>query len=676
MRLTLSEQDLMTGVAANYSATAEEATQDIPTWADQHLKLPRGTGAQAHDQRLTPYWREPLALVRERILSEGPGARIERITIVCATQVGKTWGLLAPTLAWIAANHPRDIGIVLPTHDTARSFAQTKLTGLFAKSPRLDRLLPSGRGAREERLGSKAWDLDLMHLHFLNGSVAQDLRRLDLPVLLPDEFDALPQSVQSAKKGEGEGSPIGMMGDRQKSFPVDRLWLGTTTPTTVSSHGWQLLCAGSHERLHIACPHCRAHHWLDHACLKPRSDDLSPDQMQMDDAVHWHCPTCTVGIGTDTVHRLVLAACAQRGWSTAGGWVPGVWTQDLDGTGTWTPNAIRLPDGRLTDVAQPSGIHRSFWINGLYSHFITLGQFLATGRTADRGTDEDRQSYANGWQAIPWVIRSAAATTEQLGQLIANDAGYQLGQSPHPAWRLILTVDQQGIVAERSWFPWVLRAWSQDGSSRKIDSGKAIGFAELDQLVRRSWPIAGVNREIDVVAIDSANGPMQPAIRQWCARDPRKRMSILGSGTMAPSNPYAVIKADTAEKVRRLCGLRQAWVWNQPWFADLLYSHIEQLDGYPAWLIAGDEPAYYTDSLTSEERKEDLALVRGRRVSVARWQPRTYRTVKGDEVTRTDNHWLDCERMQLVVMVVLGWLHLTAATRGARRPGTLGTVGS
>jgi hypothetical protein len=677
--ISVTEQDLMVGVTANYAAAAAEAEQSVTAWANAHLRLPRGSGSTAHEDTLTPYWREPLALVYERIHGGGSGSRVEIITVVCANQVGKTWGLMSPVLAWIAATHPRDVGVVLPTHDTARSFAKDKLTDLFKKSPRLTGLLPVGRSARDKRLGSKSWELDRCRLYFLNGSVAQDLRRLDLPIMLADEFDALPANVQSAKKGEGEGSPFMLMRDRQKTFPHDSLWLGITTPTTVSSLGWQRLCAGTHERLHIACIGCGAHHWLNPRRLKATSDDLSSDQVELDDAARWHCPTCDHGHGSDDINHAVLAACMVRGFTAAGGWVSGVWKQDAEGKGAWKANATIDPaTNKLQGVTKPTGIHRSFWLNALYSRFIPLGKYLANERRAAASSIDDQQAHCNGWAGEPWMLPAAAATAEQLLSVVNHTEDYQRGQSPFACQHLILTADQQGIVADRSWFPWVLRAWDGQDSA-KVDSGIARGFGELTQLTKRTWPVGGTVRSIDMTAIDSANGPMQPAIRQWCAADPHRRMSILGSGTMAPSNPFAFIDADTPDKRKRLAGLRRAWVWNQPWFADFLYAHIEHLEGHGEWAIAPDEEVYYTDSLTSEERLVDIALVRGRRVVRPRWQPREFTTPEGKQEIRNDNHWLDCERMQLVVVVVRGWLLVptpaTGTGTGTRRTGTLGTIG-
>ena len=112
-------------------------------------------------------------------------------------------------------------------------------------------------------------------------------------------------------------------------------------------------------------------------------------------------------------------------------------------------------------------------------------------------------------------------------------------------------------------------------------------------------------------------------------------------------------------------------MWNQPYFADLLHAFMQQLEGTGRWRIAGDEPTFYLDSLTSEERKEDIALVRGRRVVQPRWQTRETIKLDGKLEHRTDNHWLDCERMQLVVMVTQGWL---AAQRVDTAPASLGNL--
>jgi phage terminase large subunit GpA-like protein len=653
--LDLRRRQALAQARRERASTEAEESLPIQAWADLHLRVPRGSGMTPHDSAVTPYWRHWLGLVRARVASE-PNATadhlVETIDLVTGTQVGKTQGFILVILAWIAALFPRDVATVLPSEATRKAFSRNRVKRAFEQSPRLAHLLPRGGAEAASRMGISAWVLAQSLMFWKNGAVALELRGDDVPLVLTDEFDALPADV------DGEGDPFRLIGDRQKSYPHEKLMANTSTCTVVSGHAWRRLCEGSHERLHIRCDGCGAHHWIDPDHLKPTGPGLSSDRVATEDAARWHCPTCDHAHTSDDRDRLVAAACAAPGWTDAGGWVPGVWEQDEDGRGHWTAAAHRDEAGRITAIVPATGRRRSGHLPSTYARSITFGAFLAAQMDADAGSSEDRQAFINGWRAEPYEVRLHSVAAADLTAAIATAEaapGYVFGQCPAPAYRVALACDQQGIEADKAWFPYTVRAWQEDGTSFLVDAGRADGWAALDALAQRTWPIGGAARRADAIAIDSANGQMIRPIRAWCAKDPRRRLSISFSGTMGPDAAWTEIPL-TPKNAHKLCGLPLVWYGNQHLYADELYDLIRGLAGKPAWRIPPDAPDWYRASLTSEHRTVVDALVKNRRISRSVWQRKEFTDPQGRRFTRNDNHWLDTERLHLLLVAICRWL--------------------
>ncbi|MFM2053762.1 MAG: hypothetical protein RL456_1799 [Pseudomonadota bacterium] len=644
--------EVLAAARARYDRADEERSLSIGAWADEHLLLPRGSGSTPHQSDLTPYWRRIHDVARARLLGESlphdPRAHlVEEITVICSAQIGKTYGLVVPTLAWIAAVAPRDVGVILPSHDDTKQFARNKLRKSFDDSPRLAGLLPRGAESLARKVGAKAWLLDALTLYFLNGAVAQQLRQRDIPVLLEDEFDALPANV------DGQGNPLLLAQERQKSFPADRFTLRITTPTTIDAHGWRMLCQGDHQRLLIACEQCGHHQWLDPDRIETTAD-ASPEAIQIEDLAVWRCARCGRRHRTDDIRRAITRACVVPQFTAAGGWMPGVWEQQRDGTALWTPECSFDLGGRAVLWAQPAGLHRSHWLNSLYSSFITLGRFVRADRDSAASSADDRQTFINNWRNEPFSPRTDGLSADTVATAVARVAGYQHGQCPAAAWKLTLSCDQQGISIESSWFPYTVRAWSETGESFLVEAGRVDGFDGLDALAKRTWPVGGIARAVDLITLDTGNGTMMRPIRSWCAQDKVRRLSIAGSGTMAPDHSFTETRA-SPKNADKMCGCAVYYYYNSNLFRDLLALRIGNHPSVMPWHLPADVPDFYRDSLTAEERVYQETTIKGRPVRRSIWRPKQWTDERGIVHVRKDNHWFDTETQALAATIILGW---------------------
>lgn len=671
---TLTPTDLLAPHHARLRAAAAERGLAIGAWADEHLTLPHGGEMRRHDQAKAPYWRPWLARARARILNESITAdptalQVDDIFLCAGAQTGKTNGFLVPLLTWTIACHPRNCGVVLPSDEQVKRWAKHRLMTIVRNSPRLDALLPTGQAAREKSTGARAWFLDACHLFFLNGAVALDLRSQDLPLVLLDEFDALPSNV------DGEGDPLALLKKRQETFPGERLLVGISTPTLTDALAWHTLCTGSHERLMIACPACVSHQVLHHTHLIATDATASPDAIVQGDLAAWACPACGALARTREIRAAIAAASVDLVPGPAGGWVPGTWEETTDGPGRWTPSATFDAAGRLATIAPLTGSRRTGWLSAMYSYFVSLGQFLAWERSWDHYTDAERQAHANNNRCEPWRSTVDAISLDQIITLTDAErnrgATYHHGQCPEIPWRLVLSSDQQGALWDRSTFPWILRAYQRDGASWLVDCGQAASIAELEILTQRSWPCGGQSRRVDLTTLDSANGVLVREIRTWCAREPRARLALSGSASLAPDAAYILTEASPKNQ-QRLCGLPFVFTYNAHWFRDRLYDRIRGLPGTPAWHVAHNAPDYYRASLTAEERLLRDVTIRGRREQRPVWQKRTWTDHRGVLHTRDDNHWWDCETQSLAATTCLGWWKPQAPPRPT---GVVGRVG-
>jgi phage terminase large subunit GpA-like protein len=650
----IDADELLAAARAQFDQAEDERSLSIGQWADERLLLPRGSGMTAHQSDLTPYWRRIHEVARARVLRQplphDPQAHlVEEITVICSAQIGKTYGLVVPTLAWIAAVAPRDVGVILPSHDDTKQFARNKLRKSFEQSPRLAGLFPQGAEALARKVGAKAWLLDQLTLYFLNGAVAQQLRQRDIPILLEDEFDALPANV------DGQGSPLLLAQERQKSFPAERFTLRITTPTTIDAHGWRTINHGDHQRLLIACESCGHHQWLDPERIEVTVADASPEAIQIADLAVWRCAKCGRRHRTDDLRRAITRACASPIFGPGGGWMPGTWEQLRDGASVWTPDCSFDLAGRAVSWATPSGLHRSHWLNSLYSSFITIGRYVRADRDSASGSSDDRQTFINNWQANPFSPRTDGLSADAVATSVARGVpGYQHGQCPTPAWRIVLSCDQQGISIENSWFPYIVRAWMDTGESFLIEAGRVDGFDGLDALASKTWPVGGIARKADTITIDTGNGTMLRTIRAWCAQEKLRRYSIAGSGTMGPEYSFNEIRA-SPKNADKMCGCAVAYYYNANVFRDLLALRVTNHPSVMPWHIPPDAPEFYRDSLTAEERVWQETTIKGRPVRRSIWRPKQWTDERGTVHVRSDNHWWDAEGQNLAITIILGW---------------------
>ncbi len=646
------------------SGLTDQRAEPIPGWALGQIKLPEGESATGTDQKIerAGVFRRAQNIMSARRLrrviteSDPHALSCEQMWILCAAQMGKTINIVYALAAWMAVHFPAiPMALVWPSIDVRRMQMKGRLEPLFQESPALAGLMPDPEAELySRRIGDRLWRLNNgARLRLLVGNIANDCRSNPMAILGLDEFDALDQDVGH------QGNPISLLVGRQRTFGVDRLCVGVTTPTLVDGHGWSRLCDGSHERLMIICEKCGAADWLNPDRLITIDGIDDPKLIRRRDSARWVCQWCQTQYATAGIRRLVRAA-----WE-ADRWAAGLWeVSDDHPRGLWTPaletDAAGRPVGAWPIV---DGIVRSQHLNLLYSSTYKAGEFLADERAALAGHEVDRQAHWNTNRAEPWFPTAPDPVGDE-GRNAIIALTRPKGQVPLAAKWLILIIDQQGNTEHLCWFPWVLRAYAPGGESWLVDCGKVergggdtpTGWVAIGILCARTWEGAdGKQWSPHLCAMDNANGNMSLRIRTWAAQDPSKRICVWGAPKLGHEEPYRVYVPGKRAKVPLPVGVR-AYEINPTHWRDRVDERRRQMPGQVGWWLCDGPPAYYLRSLWDSEQR----VLKQRRITgmgirdVVAWEPTQQIDSHGNVSLRKDNHWWDCEVMAAAIAHIFG----------------------
>lgn len=573
---------------------------------------------------------------------------VEQIWLVAGTQSTKTRSFLYAALGYSVDQHPAPAGLVLPRLKDFKRVLDNRVRPFFEATPALVRHFPQSKRARSRAITYQAWTLDTSTLYMLCGEVADDLRQFPMRDLWLDEFDLLPLDV------EGQGDPIEIVADRGKTWTRSKLLGGATTPTQVHRHGWRRLCSGSHERLHIVCPRCRAVEVLDPDQVQV-PDGAAADEVRVRRLATYRCRWCETEIPDDgTKDQLIAQAAA------AGLWIPGKWEISAKHTaGHWQAAATFDLGHRLIELPPPETTVRSGHMNSLYSPFVTLSEFKAKEMgLAAKGDAAQRVAFVNGWRCEPTIeVIIPPPDLEQVTES-ATVYGYAHGTGPALAaegLHLAIICDQQGNSRDRAWFPFSTMLISPE-EAWLIEAGQVQGFTGLANLQRRKWMIGKVQMGAEVIAVDGNNGTVRVPLQQWAAEQPKTRMLLTGRQWPDFNWRQRDAGGEKEKRNRRIVTGARVFSFHANSYKTDFDGMMRGLPGSRRWNLPDDAPQFFIDSLTAEEQvKADVRIPGQGKKSVMVWTPRVVHDETGATTVRTDNHWWDTQAMALVVADIMGW---------------------
>ncbi|MFN3625196.1 MAG: terminase gpA endonuclease subunit, partial [Hyphomicrobium sp.] len=545
----------------------------------------------------------------------GEDHRYDTAALVCGAQMGKSEADL-DIIGQTLDQRPASIIYVAPTEKFLREEIEPRVSALISESPSLRR--KAGKSTKSKKVvGGVA-------VRMLWAGSASQLSGTTAKIALVDELDRMVTNVQ------GDGDALSLV-DARGFAHKDRKRFVTSTPKCgnadivkdevsglelwkrmppedIESPIWRLWQRGTMHHFTCPCPQCGDY-------FVPRFKQLRwpnwPELCSSAEAkrgAYIECPSCH-----GVIEEHDKAEMNARGCYVA----PGQ-TISRDGIVSGDP-----PD--TTTV--------SYWVSGLCSPFVTIGERAAAYIYAkESGSQEKLQAVINTGFGELWAPGSGDVPEWQEVAALKRD--YRKLELPKGLKVLTLTADVQ-----KRRIVYTIRGWGARASSWLIDFGELHGptteddvWHELGELLHRPIGDMAVWRAF----IDSGFRPGKPdhvpvnKVYDFCRKFPRLAWPTKGYLTL--DKPLIVSKIEvTSRGSAKKYGLDLVRL-DTDYFKSWVHERVRWEPDKPgAWLLPADTTDDYCKQIVAEAR---IKKPNGQ----PEWVPRS-----------RENHFLDCEAMQAAV---------------------------
>lgn len=533
------------------------------------------------------------------------------------SQMGKTAGLLN-VIGQKLDDDPAPVLYIGPTKSNIDGVIEPQISQMLRSAPSLwERTL---KGRRAQKLVKR---ISGVTLRLAWAGSPTELASQPAHTVLADEVDRM-------EPIPGEGDPVSLAEARIATYPDGRL-IVTSTPTEgavtsskhpvtgiehwdvaqpedVASPVWRLLAEGTRFEWAVPCPECSAY-------FVPRFKLLTwPKGCSSKRALKeakLACGAC--GVLIDDEHRTRMN---ERGVYLA----PGQWVEGGDIRGD-----------------PPESETASFWASGLMSPWLTWGQRAAAWIRASKSGDAERiRTTLNTAFGELYRVGADAPSWESVKALCAP---YTAGQCPDGV--IVITC---GVDVQKSRLVYAVRGWGERNESWLIESGELWGETDRDEV----WQDLAKFRErrfggkpIKRVAIDSGYRPgdkwKRPdnMVYTFCRQFRGWAIATKGHDSLAkPLSPSLIDVTFRGKLIKH--GL-QLWHIDSDYFKSWVQQRLQWPSDQPgAWHVPSDVTDDYCQQVTAEAR----TVSPSGRVSWIR--------------VRRDNHFLDCEAINVAVAHSLG----------------------
>ena len=449
-----------------------------------------------------------------------------------------------------------------------------------------------------EKMTDKKADKAKYHYRFKNGAdlmiswatSASELASESVRYMFFDETDKYPQNLP------GEGDPITLGEMRTKTFPYNSKIIYMSTPTTKSGFIYKLMTEVADEvrKYFVPCPHCGEYQLMEFDQIKWPSDVRDPRVIRREKLAWYECKHC--GAIWDDIDR----DRAVR----KGKWI--------------SENPVDRP------VAV--GFHLPAW----YSPFVSLSEVAAAFLKAHQDKTKMR-AFVTQYKAEPYE--------EELGER-EEKVIYDLrderprGLVPNvPVAAITASADTQ----DNGWY-YAIRAW---GYGRDMESWLIReGFVTtLDGLAKVFFEdvyedVNGQKYVVNIALIDSG-GHNTALVYDFCRFYPQA-LATKGSSHRSMVQPFRFSKVDVYPGTNKpIPGGVQLLIVNTIYYKDMLALKLQIAPGDPgAFHVHSEIGEDYAKQMVSEVKDEQTGL---------------WKCPSGK-----DNHYWDCEVLNLVAADILG----------------------
>lgn len=612
-------------LAAKSSWKAKKQTPDA--WGAENRVYGPETGVPG---RRNPYL-TPYAVPFARGFSD---PKYKRVVGIMGAQMAKTETFL-DVIGERLDNRPAPILYVGPSKEFVTDQFEPRLIGLFEQSDTLKPKVLGGINGKRQKKTLKRVAGVRVRLAHAGSSTA--LKSDPAAIALVDEYDEMLKNVK------GQGDPLGLV--EARGFTYADFCVGiTSTPSLgmveidrdpvsglefwkvaeeddVQSPIWRLWQEGTRHHWAWPCPHC-GEYFVPRFNLLKWPKTATPAQARRE--AYIQCPRIDCGGIIEEKHKADLNA---RGRMVAPG-------QSIDRDGNVT--------GEHADTST-----LSFWISGLCSPFVTIGQRAETYLTALRSNES---------------AKIQTATNAEFGEVYVDGSG------DVPAWEDIyarrigapapLTLHDNarymtcGVDVQKGRLPFVIRAWGPRATSWLVQHGELWGNTAQPEVWEQLAELLTAPIDGDLIKLAFIDSGFRPGkkegvpvnrVYEFCRRFRRFAFPTKGS-SVALVRPLVkstieVTQQGTAKKY----GLDLIRLDTDHW-KSFVHERLKwPLDQQGAWHLHNDVTEDYCRQLVAEAR---IVLPTGK----PQWVERS-----------RENHFLDAEAMAAAAGYMLNVQHLRGA---------------
>ncbi len=363
----------------------------------------------------------------------------------------------------------------------------------------------------------------------------------------------------------------------------------TSTPTVPGGQIWQAYEAGSQHCFFVKCPHCLHPQQLLFGQLKwPTTPETKPDG-------EWNL---------DAVERLTEYEC-----TSCGNQIPQAHKAGMIRGGKWKATNPTAPADRM-----------SFHLNALYSPWRSWGS-IAREFLESKDSFSGLQNFTNSVLAEPWKQDVEEVTQSRIAE---HRGSYFKGTCPVKPEILTIAADVQ-----RELIYYSVRAWGQDEESWLVDYGRLPTLEDLWDVARTEYPIEGTDETVRPKKGFIDSGFRTQEVYEFCSNSRRTFFPTKGWSKLNQPVKKAAVTFH-AGKARRIT----LYHFDTGSFKSELYLRRIQDGEGPPWHVPTDTGEDFARQLTAEQ----LAEKKNRRGTVEQYWKQTDK----------DNHWGDCEVLQVV----------------------------
>lgn len=512
---------------------------------------------------------------------------VEEITVMAASQVGKTEGMFN-MLGYIVDQDPGPTLVVLPRESDAKSVSYNRVLPMIRGSRCLSKHLPKFL----DDITKLEYHLDRMILFFAGSNSPADLASRPIRYLFLDEIDKYP------KFSGREADPIKLASERQKTF-WNKKTVKVSTPTTRDGYIYREYERSDQRKYYVPCPHCGGYQVLVFAQVKWPKNERSAELIKNERLAWYECCHCGQRIEDYQKNKMLLG----------GRWVP--YGAEIDEAGNISGEYVKSK-------------HRGFWINSLYSPWLTWGD-IAAEFLKSKDYIELLMNFVNSWLAEVWEEKVEETTVDKVRSLSCD---YDEGVVPEDV--IVLTA---GVDVQKDHFYYVVRGWGYYEESWLIRAGRVDYWEDIvDVLFKTEYRRISSMETLPVYLSCIDSGYRTDEVYAFCRKWRDKTKAVKGQEDISGGRFYRASKIDINSRTGSVIpGGLVLWNININQYKDKINRLVTSRDP-KKWHIFRNPSDEYLSQFTAEHK----VLVRNRNTGKAKelWQK------KKEAIA---NHYLDAE---------------------------------